>query len=419
MNKIKPQHLAGKYPANSSFIIYVLLGFSVPYLLFFIRPVFLNPEHAMQFFIYLPVENPIGSDLKQALSHSEELFIAKKSPYTGSSLYTPLTYVLLAPLLAVSLPAAYGIITAINIICYIFIALLFPLWTNKQKPLSPLLMLFFITGLFSYGFQFELERGQFNVITMFFCLLAIWIYHYRHKYRYLAYLMFSVSIQLKIFPAIFIVMFIRDWRDWKNNIKRFLGLGVFNFALLFILGPKIFFDFLNAVKAQSVNPFAWIGNHSIRSFVGLVAGLPQAEKYAMWYFDTIQFILLAFVVVCIFLIMLQAYLKKQTGLNSYLLLACTIGALVIPPVSHDYTLSILIAAVATVFHNDCFAKIDSRHSRLLITILIFAFCAVYSSTLFSYVLKPHNLLLYNSFPALMVMLAITAAFSLMSKPSED
>jgi hypothetical protein len=418
MSKNKLQQDSNKNLASSSSLKYVLAGFLITYLLFFICPVFLNSAHLMQYYAVVPRETPIGIDLKQALSHSEELFIAKTSPYTGSSLFPPLTYILFGPLLAVDLPKGYLIITIISIICYIFITFLFPLWTNRQKPLSPLLILFFVSGLFSYGFQFEIERGQFNVITMFLCLVSIWIYHYHHKYRYLAYSMFSLSIQLKVYPAIFIVVFIRDWKDWKNNIKRFLGLGACNFALLFILGPRIFVDFVIRVKAHMTDPFIWIGNHSIRSFETLAA----STRFSWWAKEDsglAQVLLFAFVAVCIFLIMVQAYRQKQDGINPYLLLACTIGAMLIPSESHDYKLSILAAPVAMAFHNNYFAKIAEYRSRRLISLLIFLFSVVYSTTLYPYNLKPHTLWLLNNFPALMILLFITTVFSFMTKPGNE
>ncbi|MGB8226570.1 MAG: glycosyltransferase family 87 protein [Sedimentisphaerales bacterium] len=357
--------------------------------------------------------------MKAVINHSRDFFITKQTPYTSNQTFPPLTYVLFAPLLAVTGPTAHFIITIIDVVCYIFITLLFPMWTSRQKPLSPMLMLFFISGLFSYGFQFELERGQFNVITMFLCLFSIWIYHYRHRYRYLAYSMFSISIQLKLYPAIFIVMFIRDWDDWKSNIKRFLGLAAVNLALFFILGPKICVEFLKVTKGAMGNPGTWFVNHSIQCFVTVIlTKSPWAKEYS-GYSGLIQVLLLAFVAVCIFLVILQAYRQRQTGINPYMLLACTIGAMLIPAISYDYKLSILAAPVAMVFHKDCFAKIANYRSRLVISLLIFAFCAVYSSTLFSYCCKPPTLWLLSDSPALMALLLITTVFSLMREPTRE
>ena len=157
MSKNKLQQDPNKNLASSSSLKYVLAGFLITYMLFFICPVFLNSAHLMQYYAVVPRETPIGIDFKQALIHCEELFIAKTSPYTGSSLFPPLTYIIFGPFLAVDLPTGYLIITIISIICYIFITFLFPFLANR-KPVTPLLMLIFISGMFSYGFCFSIVR---------------------------------------------------------------------------------------------------------------------------------------------------------------------------------------------------------------------------------------------------------------------
>jgi Glycosyltransferase family 87 len=405
--------------SSSSTFIIIFIGFLITYLLFFIWPIFLNSEHFMTFFKYVPRFNPIGIDLKQMLSYSESWFILKQTPYIGQNLYPPLASVFFTPLLMVDFPTAYAIIVILNVACFIFITFIFPWRMSEGKHLSPLLILFLVSGLFSYGLQFELERGQFNLIAMFFCITSIWIYHRHDRYRYLAYFLFSISIQLKIFPAIFIVMFIKDWKDWKNNIKRLASIIIFNFALLFVLGPQVFVDFLKAIRVQAVNPFVWFGNHSISSFIGLfqVYGGKSPNKFS-WvttYSGLIQFLLLGFVAVCILIIILQAYRRQHKGINGYLLLACTVGALVIPPVSHDYKLSILVAPVAAF---SCVTYENYNHRlRVIVTFLTLVFSLAYSSTLFSYTNKPT--ILGNNLPALLALLFITTGFSLMAKPDHE
>jgi len=415
MNKLRIQSLF-KLISKPSSLTWILLGFSISYLLFFVRPIFLS-DRFMQFPEYVPANGFIGEDLGQMLSYSESWLIAKQTPYIERNLYPPLASVLFTPLLSLEFSVAYKVVTVLNVLLYVLLTLVLPLQMTKSKQMSSVIMLFFITGLFSYGFQFELERGQFNVLAMAACFTAIWIFHNHNKYRYVAYILFTISIQLKVFPAIFVVMFITDWHDWKNNIRRFVGLGAVNFALFFILGPSVFVDFLRAIKAQSVNPSIWNGNHSIRSFVTSISntasqhGWSWVNEYSGW----VQLAFLAIVAVCIFLIMVRAYRQKQNGVNPHLLLACTIGALLIPPVSHDYKLSILAAPAAILFSEmSSFSEIGIRSRQYFFTmLLVFILAAAYSTTLFSYTNKPF-LLTYN-FPALIMMLLATTCLSMMSK----
>ncbi len=418
MNRVKQ---TVSYHLNQlSFSAWVIPGFLVAYLFFFVGPVFLNSLHTMQFFRYIPTIDPIGIDLEQTLGFSQSWFIANKTPYIGDNSYPPFCSVVFSALLFVDFSTAYTIITVVNIVCYLFITLVIPLITVADKRLSPLLMLFVVTGLFSYGFQFELERGQFNVIAFTLCLLAIWIYHYQHKSRHWAYVLFSISIQLKVFPAIFVIMFINDWPDWKNNIKRFLGLGAVNFALFFILGPRIFIDFVNATVFKTMNPYVWVGNHSIRAFVTLIS--TTIHKYQIhnlfWldkYLGLMQDVMLIFVIGCILLMMFWAYQQTQTGLNPYLLLACTLGALLIPSVSHDYTLALLAAPVAMCFCTDRVIKHSDHRLRWLTSFLVFVFFLAYPATLFSNTNRP--IFLANSLPVLMVMLLVTTVLFFIVNPA--
>lgn len=247
--------------------------------------------------------------------------------------------------------------------------------------------------------------------------MGIWIYHTHHKYRYLAYLLFSLSIQLKIYPAIFILLFVTDWGAWKNNLKRLAGLGAINFALLFVLGPKIFADFLRAVWGQADAPYIWQGNHSIRSFIKLfqttefqqlhIGGFSLVSEYSGW----IQLILLAFVVACILLLVYQAHKQKAKGLNPQIFLACTLGALLLPSVSHDYKLSILAAPVVIFLESLQYGEEGKRNVRLLLLLLVFVFSLAYSAMLFFYTNKP--IVLCNNCPVLLVMLLLTVLFSLL------
>ncbi|MBC8506256.1 MAG: DUF2029 domain-containing protein, partial [Chloroflexi bacterium] len=255
--------------ANWKAITWTLLGFSVSFVFFFVKPIFFSPVEAMQFFRYIPILEKIGigADLRTTLGYSALWFVDGKSPYLGGGAFPPLAHVFFAPLLSIAFPTAYRIFTFITLLSFVLIAWIIPTRYARDESKHPLILLIFITGLLSYGLQFELERGQFSVIAITFCLLSIYLFHSHPRLRLLAYLLFTASIQLKIFPAIFVVLFVTDWRDWKTNLKRGLGLFALNFAALFVLGGEIFFDFLKAMtRIQLVDQQAWIGNHSIASF---------------------------------------------------------------------------------------------------------------------------------------------------------
>ena len=399
----------------------IVIGILVAFILFSIVPMFFTSDLRFQYFYrYLPDKYPIGLDLQTLLNRVKTWFEIG-TPYPGDvpQFYPPLTYMLFAPLTMLSYRAAYATMTFITLLSYIVLTLLLPIWIAKRNYW--VIFLLFALGLFSYGFQFELERGQYNVLTFLLCILAIYIFHFHHKFRYIAYLLFSVAIQLKVFPAIFIFMFIKDWRDWKNNIKRFVGLGLFNIVLLFILGYRVVFDFIHAITTQVVTPsWNWNGNHSVQAFVfnlmkdgyGLIRPevLPSLSKFS----SLITVLFMAIFALCLVTLLVSAYRFNENGLNPYLLLACTIGALIIPT-SNDYTLSFLVAPVAIFFASISMANAFKTKylANVLVVIASFAFC----STLFPFKYKPY--FLNNNFPALfLILVSITLLYFLRNRNVE-
>jgi hypothetical protein len=404
---------------NLPFLAWVLVGFSLSYLFFFVQPVFLSTD-TMNFIEYVPALKPIGLDLKQMLGYSEALFVKGQSPYIGFNLYPPLASVLFAPLLSLKFQAAYRVVTFISLFCYAAMTLALP--ALRARRISPLILLFFISGLFSYGFQFELERGQFNVIAVFLCLLSVWMFHSRNALSFWVYLPFIAAVQLKIYPLIFVVMFIKDWRDWKGNLKRLAGLTAINLALFLALGTRVFTDFIAAVNKQTTDLDVWQGNHSIFSFTEYVSRKAgeQGLDWGSLFSSPMKFTLLALTLVCIAAVVVQAYRRNEGGLNANLLLACVVGALLIPSVSHDYKLSILAApAVLALLDSERF--FSQRHlkpaRRFVFIALTLVFALAYSSTLFSYLNKPYYL--DNNLPALLTMLLIAVYFSRVSPGSEN
>jgi len=391
---------------NLPIIVWVLIGFLVCYLLFFVSPIFLNDTLRMKYFLnYLPDRFPIGNDLIAVLGLAKDWFSEGKSPFS-IQFYPPFTYIFFAPLLLVSnYPALFLSFTLFSVAGYFILTFVLPTKLIGMKNIS-MLLLFFLTGLVSYGFQFELERGQYNVFTFLLCLLAIYIFHNYKKHRIIAYVLLTLSIQLKIYPAIFIVMFVDDWRDWKTVLRRFAGIGTANFLLLFIMGGKMFLEFINAVATQISTPgWGWNGNHSIKAFSGLLAndGLGMIPPNVLAGFKgnpgpLSTLLLLLFLIAFVSAIVIF-HLRNKPGIDMYLLLTCMIGALTIP-VSNDYTLSILVAPMALFL--SVLPEIKNTRYKMPTISLILGISISYSSLLIPFKYKPY--FLSNAFPPLFLIL---------------
>lgn len=399
---------------NQPVIVWTLAGFLIAYILFYVGPMFLNSDLRMNYFYrYLPDRFPIGNDLIIILELARGWFTSGESPY-ALQFYPPFTYVFFAPLLLVDdYPTLYKFFTLFTVLSYCFLTLILPVKMVEKKNI-PFILLFFVTGLASYGLQFELERGQYNVFTFLICLWSIYIFHYHPKYRIFAYLLFSMSVQLKLYPAIFIVMLIDDWKAWKSILLRFAVLVTFNILLLFIMGHQIFWDFLQMVSSQISTPgWTWNGNHSINAFVynlakdgyGLVE--PNILEILRQNSNLIETFLFLIFCVLFVLALLISYRRNRTGVDPYLLVACMIGALIIP-ISNDYTLSILAAPIALILSS----VTESRNilQRLISILMILGISFSYASILIPFKYKPDYL--NNAFLPLLFILIFTTSLNL-------
>ncbi len=404
-------HRIKHYLLDLPLMVWILLGFFITFIFFFLKPIFFDPSQAMQFNKYILTITPIGDDFREIVSYSSDWIQTGAVP---AILYPSFTLLFFTPFTFLGPETGYAIITLIILACYILITLILPKKINKSRDISSFAMLILVTGIFSYGLQFELERGQWNVIAIAFCLTAIYIFFNHPRYRWLAYLIFSISVQLKLFPAIFVFVLIEDWSDWKNNIKRVAGLGMLNLLALFIFGLN---PILNTIRStvgiksfNSGRPF----NLSITSFsiFLLSSNILPRKRIVLWLLANnwvLQLFFFAFLGFCFLIIFRQTYMKKLKGFNPYIFLACSIGACVIPSISFDYKLSMLPACIAISIPG--ILSFKKTENSLLNILLAFIFSLAYSSTLYSYTNKPE--ILQNDFPALLIILAICTVLSCM------
>lgn len=413
----------------------ILLGFFIAYLLLFVRPVFANNSGSMMFFRYVPtLKGWIGEDAK-TIYYFSLAWSQGKNPYaldiiSNGVVYPPLTLLLFSPLSRLTAEHAYLIVVALSIVCFISLTLWFPITLFKR--VSPIIVLFLVTGLVSYGFQFELERGQFNVIAMCLCFTAIHLFHNHYEsrpVRYLAYLLFIISVQLKIFPAIFALGLVRDWWDWRRNLRRYLALAAINFALLFSAGYGNFLAFKDSLLVTLASTMGEKTNHSIASFSDSMSSLSTSSwlnrtlppiaavlrDHAAW----MQLVFFGLFVISLGVSLSLVIRRTTQGMIPHFLLVCTIGALMIPSLSFDYKLSILPASMAIFMQQvsaDCSSEILAKTRiarRWLRMFLVAAISLAYASTLFSYTNKPDNAFLSSNFLPLLVILLLTPALALL------
>jgi hypothetical protein len=398
---------------NLPILFWVVLGVLPAFILFLAIPMFFSPSRNIQYPVaYLQSIHPIGNDLRDLLSAVKSWLLHNR---TTAYAFTPATILLFAPLFLLGYPSAYYFIVITTLASYLILACLAMVMSeNRQHPV----VVFIATiSLFSYGLQFELERGQSHTIALMLCVLAIYIFHKHPDFRLFAYLLFCVSIQIKLYPALFVVMFVDDWRDWKTNLIRFGALGLINILALFLLGFSYFSAFYHQTTDSLGKAEIWIGNHSIKSFVGVLPAIGVNffnGDVLNWFKNKsslISAVLVILCLICFLTVLINAYIKNISGINVDLLLVCVIIGIVVPSVSHDYSLPLLMAPFAMFI-----SGMDTREfpwTKIFTVCLIILLSFIYSLTLFPTIYKP--IYLQNSFPILFAILIIVTVLHIVPR----
>ena len=175
--------------------------------------------------ILIPRIHPVGVDFRDGLYHPAAIFS------TAHSGWPPLTLLVGKPFTLVSLSTGYAIQAGILVACALardrLSAMLAMKVAGAPRPESragaslpgavreraldtPLLALVMGLWLFtSYGFMYEVERGNIDLYALVLSLLAVWAM-LRGALRLAARPLLACAIGLKLYPAILLVVLL--WR---------------------------------------------------------------------------------------------------------------------------------------------------------------------------------------------------------------
>lgn len=336
---------------------------------------------------------PAGMDLAMMLGYARA-WLETGNPFLGLNPYPPLAAVGFAPLTALPFAVAYGGLAALTLAAFVSVTVVLPLLVFPRADRAAVLLVA-LAGAFSYGLEFELRWGQFNVVALACAAWGLYVFH-RGRGRWAragAYALFSAAIQLKLYPAIFVFLFARDARAWRANLARWAALGAANVALLFALGPKVCADFLESLKAQAAAPYVWAGNHSIQSFAAWAGHREIAPA------------LFAAFAVCWLSALVRAARGGGRAEFARLALMGALGTLLVPGVSHDYKL--VAFPMAFAFFVAAAEPLSPRSASGLSTTALFAALGgLQAWTFFSYAAKPAPL--QNHAPFLLAACAALA-----------
>lgn len=322
-------------------------------------------------------------------------------------IYPPPSLLLILPCCIFGIVPSYFIITALNIIAYIFsIALLFKI-ISKDKINSPKIdktMIFIILLALAPLVQ-NIKSGQINAIILLFSILSI--FYAQKEKPHLSSLFLIIGFWFKFYPIILLPFLVN-----KKNYKSYL-----TYSLIYILGiPLILLPFipLDLYKIYFFNLFPRISdiliigsfNQSLSAFL-MRLSLP-VSSYSSWEYLVIPTgIKLINIITMISVFGLLFYLNIKKMMNKNLIFGFLLSfSCIFSPVGWEYTYTMATLLIFIVLINYPNFPIIGK---ILVLILLISFLIPklpdgmieYSFNKFPYIL---NVIFYNRFIISLILL---------------
>ena len=379
------------------------------YAILFILPLLV---YALVKQVILPEQSWLGAawagDLKMLIEYGAALLAKGDTSPQGRNPYPPLATGLGALLSYFSFPTSIALLTALTLVACLVFAIV---WSSaaalRASAESRKLSFFYMmSGFLSYGFVFELERGQFNLLAMACALSSVLLLEDKSfsRKRCLAIGLAALSIHLKAYPALlvgyyFLLQVLRDVRrgDRTTAATTLLLCAGLNVALLFVFGASTFEGFVRGIAHHFNDSQSWNGNHSLKSFL---VGQRASESLGV----VLKFFLLGCSLVALLVYFVRAVLSENAYLQAESLLILFFLGEVLPAVSHDYKLSCLpLFMVACASAGTVLRGRWGRTQEFLLLSCYPLLCLPYSNL---------PSFFHNKFPLLVLLVALPVAFAL-------
>lgn len=366
----------------------------------------------------IPVELPIGNDFRVGLYQPAANLLKSGLKTIGPdgtypSYYPPLVNFVSLIYLLFNNQTAYMVHTVLLFILNIFVLLIASLLVKEIILENEIrdqftrtivsVLLFIIMSFFnfsSYGFLFSIERGNVDIVAMFFILLSVWTLIKHPKNIWLQVIFLSIATHYKIYPAILFLILL-----YQHGKKLLIPMIVVNLAFLFVMGPQTAWSFILSLTnidsgaGNGVN-WNWVGNHSAFSFAENVTLIyPHFSRYLYG----IIIVSLVIPLLIWFLGTFTILRNKFTPLNAILLLLITLPLMdLLPTISNDYRL-IIQSTTILIFIGLNLSQILKKPSggqiiELLLTLnIMFLIARPYDAlNPFSYYLKENSSFFINN-----------------------
>ncbi len=295
--------------------------------------------------VLLPRAHPVGVDFRDGLYDAGRAFT------TVHSGWPPLTLLLGRPFTLVSFSTGYaiqvGILVGLAIAAVVLSARLATRAAavsdrpgQGRDPSAPLVGLVMGVWLMtSYGFMYELDRGNIDLYALVFSLLAVWLMMRSSTSAWLPAAVLAVAIGLKLYPAVLLVLVF-----WRYRGRALLPVAVTTLVALLIAGPAALRHSLLALDSIQANVHAeWWGQDSATAMAHVLRDHTGWAPSWIWYpLVLVPLGLWAFTVVAL---MRRGWNDRNAVLAAA---ACVPLMAIVPAVSNDYKLVLCVFPLAVL-----------------------------------------------------------------------
>jgi Glycosyltransferase family 87 len=302
--------------------------------------------------LLLPLAKPTGIDFRDGLYDPAAAFT------TAHSGWPPLTLLLGRPFTLLDFSTAYavqvGILVALAVAAAVLGAKLAmkaacdPDLSGQGRRIGAT-QLALVLGFWlmtSYGFMYEVERGNIDLYALCFALLAVWLMLRLPRMAWWPAIALAVAINLKLYPGVLLVLLF-----WRYRWRAIVPALVANAALLLVAGPGNLRNTVTTLTSlQSTQRSLWWGNHSAAALANV---LRQVTGWApSWVYVPLLLIPLALLALTLLLLVRRGWNDRRAVLAAA---ACVPVMCTTPALSHDYKLvlcvfplAVLAAVIATM-----------------------------------------------------------------------
>jgi hypothetical protein len=295
--------------------------------------------------LLLPRARPIGVDFRDGLYDPARVFS------TAHSGWPPLTLLLGRPFTLVSFTTGFAIQTCLLVALAVAAVLLSSRLAAKAacvtgvvrpgRPVDAPLVALVMGGwlLTSYGFMYEIDRGNIDLYALVFSLAAVWLTMRSPRSVWPPAAVLALAVGLKLYPAILLILLF-----WRYGRRALLPSVVSILVVLLIAGPAALRHSLVALNSLQASVRAeWWGQDSATAMAHVLRDHTSWAPSWIWY--PLLIVPLALWGATVVALVRRGWSDRRAVLCAA---ACVPPMAIMPAVSNDYKLVLCVFPLAVL-----------------------------------------------------------------------